>query len=83
MFSSYSFGFQELYRWLRAGWGVSLLAVSVVAALLCLAAANVVVRANWNEVEDGVLWAERPEGLYAVQVASDSAASIAGLSEVF
>ena len=81
MFSSYSFGFQELYRWLRAGWGVSLLAVSVVAALLCLAAANVVVRANWNEVEDGVLWAERPEGLYAVQVASDSAASIAGLLE--
>lgn len=79
MGSSTSLGFQELYRWLRAGWGVSLLAASVVAILLCLAAANVVVRANWNEVEDGVLWVERSEGLYAEQVATDSAASIAGL----
>ena len=81
MGSSTSLGFQELYRWLRAGWGVSLLAVSVVAILLCLAAANVVVRANWNEVEDGVLWGERSEGLYAEQVAPDSPASVAGLSE--
>ena len=71
--------FEELYRWLRAGWGAALLAVGVVAALLCLAAANVVVRANWNEVEDGALWVEQSEGLVAEAVATDSAASVAGL----
>ena len=72
-------GIGEFYRWLRAGWGAALLAVGVVAALLCLAAANVVVRANWIEVEDGVLWIERSEGLVAEAVADDSPASHAGL----
>ena len=71
--------FGELNRWLRAGWGGALLAVGVVAALLCLAAANVVVRANWNEVEDGALWIEQSQGLVAEAVAPESAAAIAGL----
>ena len=71
--------FGELNRWLRAGWGGALLAVGVVAALLCLAAANVVVRANWNEVEDGALWMEQSQGLVAEAVAPESAAAIAGL----
>ena len=71
--------FGELDRWLRAGWGGALLAVGVVAALLCLAAANVVVRANWSEVEDGVLWIEESEGLVARDVAPDTAAAVAGL----
>ena len=79
MTTSVPSGIGEFYRWLRAGWGAALLAVGVVAALLCLAAANVVVRANWNEVEDGALWIERSEGLVAEAVAVDSAASNAGL----
>ena len=70
---------QDLYRWLRAGWGAALLAVGVVVALLWLAAANVIVRANWSEVEDGVLWLEQPQGLVAEVVASESAASRAGV----
>ena len=71
--------FGELNQWLRAGWGGALLAVGVVAALLCLAAANVVVRANWNEVEDGALWVERSQGLVAEAVAPATAAAVAGL----
>ena len=61
-----------------AGWGRALLAVGVVAVLLCLAAANVL-RANWSEVEDGVLWVEQPAGLVAEAVASGSAAAQAGV----
>ena len=62
----------------RADWGRALLAVGVVAVLLCLAFANVL-RANWNEVEDGVLWVERPEGLVADTVSPGSAAARAGI----
>jgi len=79
MTSSSSIGIRDLYHWLRAGWGAALLAVGVVAALLWLAAANVVVRTNWHEVEDGVLWVEHSEGLVAEAVAPGSAASIAGV----
>ena len=64
-------------RW--SGWGRPLLAVAVVVALFWLAAANLVVRANWNEVEDGVLWDLEPEGLVAAEVAGDTAAEQAGL----
>ena len=70
---------QDLYRWLRAGWGAALLAVGVVVALLWLAAANVVVLANWSETEDGVLWLEQPHGLVAEAVAPGSAAARAGV----
>ena len=79
MTSSDKTSVSELYRWLREGWGVSLLAVGVVAALLWLAAANVVVRANWSELEDGVLWVEHTEGLVAEAVAPRSAAVRAGM----
>ena len=64
-------------RW-RA-WIPPVLAVVLVAALLCLAAANVVVRANWNELVDGVLWADRPAGVAAVEVAPDEAGDRAGI----
>ena len=66
--------------WKRWGtWGPALLAVAVVAALFCLAAANVVVRVNWSEVEDGILWMPRPEGLVANAVAAGSPGERAGV----
>ena len=33
--------------------------LAVVMALLCLAVANIYVRATWSELEDGVLWTPR------------------------
>lgn len=51
----------------------------IVACLLALAAANISLRANWTEVEDGVLWAGRPEGVFAAEVAPRSAGARAGL----
>ena len=66
---------------LRAGWAVSLLAVGVVSVLLCLAAANVVVRANWSEVEDGVLWVEQSQGLVATAIDPGAAGAVAGVEQ--
>ena len=56
-----------------------MLAVAVVTVLFCLAAANLVVRANWSELEDGVLWAVQPEGVVAVEVAAGTPGELAGL----
>ena len=56
-----------------------MLAVAVVTILFCLAAANLVVRANWNELEDGVLWAVQPEGVVAAEVAAGTPGEQAGL----
>ncbi len=64
-------------RW--SAWVPPVLAVALVAVLICLAAANVVVWANWNELVDGVLWADRPAGITAVEVAPDEAGDRAGL----
>ena len=64
-------------RW-RA-WIPPVLAVALVAVLLCLAAANVVVRAGWNELVDGVLWVDRPAGVTAVEVAPGEAGDRAGI----
>ena len=64
-------------RW--DAWGPPVLAVALVAALICLAAANVVVRANWNEVVDGVLWLDRSEGVTAAEVGRGEAADLAGI----
>lgn len=67
-------------RWRRCvRWGRALLAVGVVAVLLCLAAANVV-RAGWTEAEDGALWVEGPSGLVAAEVPPGSAAARSGLA---
>ena len=66
-------------RYRRREWGRALLAVAVVAVLVCLAIANAVVRANWSEVEDGVLWLERADGLVAEDVSPNSAADLAGI----
>ena len=64
-------------RW--SAWVPPVLAVALVAVLFCLAAANVVVWANWNELVDGVLWADRPAGITAVEVAPDEAGDRAGI----
>jgi len=50
-----------------------------VLGLLCLAIANIVVRSSWIEVEDGVLWVSKPEGLTAQEIDPGSAAANAGI----
>jgi|KBSSwiStaDraftv2_1062776.scaffolds.fasta_scaffold03307_2 PAS domain S-box-containing protein len=63
----------------RRPWGSSIFAVTVVVILVALGVANIVVRAQWHAVEDGVLWGARPEGVTAVDVAPHSAADQAGV----
>jgi PAS domain S-box-containing protein len=53
--------------------------LAVVGCLLALAAANITLRASWHEVEDGVLWTLRPEGVVAAEVAPLTAAHAAGI----
>ena len=64
-------------RWAR--WGGPVLAVLLVAVLISLAAANVVVRANWNERVDGVLWGDRPAGVTAVDIGEGEVGELAGI----
>jgi two-component system, NtrC family, sensor kinase len=64
-------------RWLV--WGRSALALTVVVVLAALGIANVALYSRWHEVEDGVLWAARPEGVTAVEIAAHSPAELAGL----
>ena len=62
----------------RAPWsglGIS----ALVGVLLCLGALNIAIRAKRHEVEDGVLWASRPEGVVAAEVGEGSPAALAGL----
>src|SRR5262245_28106938 len=55
-------------------------AIGLVAAILmALGIANIATRARLHEVEDGVLWVERSEGVTAVEVAPDTAAGKAGI----
>ncbi len=61
--------------WWRAG-----LTLGVVTVLLCLGAANILLRANWHEVEDGVLWVAQPEGVLAQEVLAGGPGDQAGLS---
>ncbi|MGE5244469.1 MAG: ATP-binding protein [Betaproteobacteria bacterium] len=60
-------------------WGRSVFAAIVVVVLFALGLANVQMRARWHEVEDGVLWAARAEGVTAVEIAAGSAAERAGI----
>jgi two-component system NtrC family sensor kinase len=60
-------------------WGRSLFAALVVLTLLALGLANVQMRAQWHEVEDGVLWSARAEGTTAEEIASGSAGERAGI----
>ena len=64
-------------RW--GAWAPPVLAVALVAALFWLAAANVVVRANWREVVDGVLWTDQIEGIMAADIGPGEAGDLAGI----
>src|SRR5262245_36415554 len=61
-------------------WGRSLFALAVVAVLLVLGIANIAMRAQWHQVEDGVLWTAGAEGGTATEVANDSPAGAAGIT---
>ena len=65
-------------RWI--GWGRSLFALAVVAILFVLGVANIAMRAQWHQVEDGVLWQTRPEGVTAAEVFTGSPAAAAGIA---
>src|SRR5262245_59132219 len=60
-------------------WGPPAFSIGVVAILLVLGIANIVIRAQWHEVEDGVRWAARAEGVTAVEVAPGSTGERAGV----
>jgi len=60
-------------------WGRSVFALVVVLFLAGLGVANVVTHARWHEVEDGVFWDTRPEGLTAIEVDPGSAAAQASI----
>ena len=64
-------------RW--SAWAPPVLAVALVAALICLAAANVLVLASWNEVVDGVLWVDRNGEVTAAEVGEGEAGDLAGI----
>jgi two-component system, NtrC family, sensor kinase len=64
-------------RWIA--WGRSVFALIVVGLLLALGVANIALRAQLHQVEDGVLWADRAEGVTAVEVADGSPAARAGI----
>ncbi len=71
--------FTTLLRGPAAPLGQRLLALAVVTALLCLAIANLRLRASWHEAEDGILWSKTAEGLVATDVAPDGAGARGGL----
>jgi two-component system, NtrC family, sensor kinase len=60
-------------------WGRSASALLVVVFLGVLGIANIATHARWHEVEDGVLWGVRPEGVTAIEVSPGSAAQRAGI----
>ncbi|CAN5767734.1 hypothetical protein BH24ACI4_BH24ACI4_14090 [soil metagenome] len=64
----------RLRAWLRLA-----AQAAVVGVLLCLAIANISLRAQAGEVEDGALWRAQGEGLTAQTIAAGSPAARAGL----
>src|SRR5262245_44632154 len=60
-------------------WARTTLAVAVVLVLVALGGANIALYARWHEVEDGVLWGARAEGVTALEIAPESAAAAAGI----
>ena len=64
-------------RWVI--WGRSAFAVGVVVVLVVLGLQNMALRPQWQEVEDGVNWAARAEGVTAVEVVPGSSGEAAGV----
>jgi two-component system, NtrC family, sensor kinase len=66
---------------MRRGWLIRrvLLPVGITALLVCLAAVNILLRAGWREVEDGVLWGMRAGDVVAQEIAPQSPAAAAGI----
>jgi len=60
-------------------WSKPAIPVVVVSVLLCLGAANIAARAAFREVEDGVLWASRAEGVVAADIADSTPAAAVGI----
>src|SRR5215468_6355382 len=60
-------------------WGRLMLALLVVGILLVLGVANIALRAQSHQVEDGVLWADRAEGVTVAEIADRSPAARGGL----
>jgi two-component system, NtrC family, sensor kinase len=56
-------------------------AVGVVVVLVVLGLENMVQRARWHEVEDGVNWAPRNEGVTAVEIVPGSTGEAAGIRQ--
>ena len=54
-------------------------ALAVVVVLLVLGVSNIYVRATWREVEDGVLWMTRAQGVTAAEIAGATPAMRAGV----
>ncbi|HEX5473813.1 MAG TPA: ATP-binding protein [Vicinamibacterales bacterium] len=63
----------------RTAWASLTAQLAVVAVLLCLGVANIVQRATWSEVEDGVLWHQNGQDVLATAIAPGTAAARAGL----
>ena len=55
------------------------LPVVVVSVAVCLGAANIASRAAFREVEDGVLWSSRAEGVVAADIADSTPAAAVGI----
>ncbi len=60
-------------------WVQSVFPIVVVGVLLSLGVANIVARATFDEVEDGVLWTLGPDGVAAAEIAEGSPAARVGL----
>jgi PAS domain S-box-containing protein len=60
-------------------WGRSAFALAVVVVLLALGVANMATWGQWREVEDGVLWGARADGVTALEVAPRSPAAQVGI----
>ena len=73
-------GRPELVESRLRAWGRSIFAATVVVVLVGLGIANIVQRAEWRQVEDGVFWADRAEGVTAADIALGSPAAQAGIT---
>ncbi len=62
-----------------AAWGRLVVALTFVAVLLALGAANIALRASWSEVEDGVLWVDGAQGVTAAEVADGTPGARVGI----